>query len=73
MKSAMAADAMTNVEFQSEMIPTGEKADEASDNEMLPEASADLRTNLQKQHSSILNSVPMSRERFLSLSLCPKV
>ena len=46
MKSAMAADAMTNVEFQSEMIPTGEKADEASDNEMLPEASADLRTNL---------------------------
>uniref|UniRef100_UPI00321AE2DC alpha-2-macroglobulin family protein n=3 Tax=Bacteroides TaxID=816 RepID=UPI00321AE2DC len=43
---AMAADAMTNVEFQSEMIPTGEKADEASDNEMLPEASADLRTNL---------------------------
>ena len=42
----MAADAMTNVEFQSEMIPTGEKADEASDNEMLPEASADLRTNL---------------------------
>ncbi len=28
------------------MIPTGEKADEASDNEMLPEASADLRTNL---------------------------
>ncbi len=46
MKSAMAADAMTNVEFQSEMIPMEEKADEASDNEMLPEASADLRTNL---------------------------
>ena len=46
MKSAMAADAMTNVQFQSELIPMEEKADEASDDEMLPEASADLRTNL---------------------------
>ena len=46
MKSAMAADAVNNVEFQSELVSTEEKADESSDSEMLPEAPADLRTNL---------------------------
>ena len=46
MKSAMAADAVNNVEFQSELVLTEGKADELSDDEMLPEASADLRTNL---------------------------
>ena len=46
MKSAMAADAVNNVEFQSELVSTEEKADESSDSEMLPEAPANLRTNL---------------------------
>lgn len=46
MKLAMAADAINNVEFQSELVPTEGKADEASDGGMLPEAPADLRTNL---------------------------
>lgn len=45
-KSAMAADAVTNMEFQSELVPVEGKADEASNGEMLPEAPADLRTNL---------------------------
>ena len=46
MKSAMAADAVNNVEFQSELVSTEEKADESSDSETLPEAPANLRTNL---------------------------
>lgn len=46
MKSAMAADAVNNAEFQSELVLTEGEADELSDGEMLPEAPADLRTNL---------------------------
>ena len=46
MKSAMAADAVNNVESQSELVSMEEKADESSDGETLPEAPADLRTNL---------------------------
>lgn len=69
----MAADAMTNVEFQSEMIPTGEKADEASDNEMLPEASADLRTNLAETAFFYPQLRTNEQERSLSHSRCLKV
>ena len=41
--------------------------------ETLPEAPADLRTNWRKQLSSTRNSVLMSREKFPFLSLCPRV
>ena len=44
---AMAADAAENVIFESEMVSTGSgKADTSFEDETLPEAPADLRTNL---------------------------
>ena len=46
MKSAMAADAVNNVESQSELVSMEEKADESSDGETLPEAPADLINSL---------------------------
>ncbi len=46
MKSAMVADAVAEVESQSEQVFMEETAEEASGGGMLSEASADLRTNL---------------------------
>ena len=72
MKSAMAADAVNNVEFQSELVSTEEKADESSDSEMLPEAPADLRTNLAETAFFYPQLRTNEQEKSRSLSRCPK-